>query len=89
LEEIEGKYIVHSLGNFAFRQPDRYWTQRSFAFASTITKDQSGTKVTSYQCIPVHAGFQPQFVKDENEAARILERIRALSPQSLAIQASR
>lgn len=89
LEEFGGKYIVHSLGNFVFHQPDRYWTQRSFAFASTITKDKAGTRITSLRCIPVRAGFQPQFVQNENEAGRILERIRALSPQSLAIQASR
>lgn len=89
VEEVNGKYIIHSLGNFAFRQPDRFWTQHSYAFAATIIKDQAGTRVSSFQCIPVRAGFQPEFVKDENEADVILERIRALSSQSLAIQASR
>ena len=89
VESFEGKYIVHSLGNFVFRQPDRVWTQRSFAFAATITKDANGSRISSFRCIPVQAGFQPKFVQDENEIGFILERIRALSTQSLAYQVVR
>jgi len=89
VEQFEGKYIVHSLGNFVFRQPDRFWAQRSFAFAADITKDSSGTRVSLFRCIPVQTGFQPEFVKDEDEVELILERIRALSTQSLAFQVTR
>lgn len=89
VEQFEGKYIVHSLGNFVFRQPDRFWTQRSFAFAADITKDGSGTRVSLFRCIPVQTGFQPEFVKDEHEIELILERIRAQSTQSLTYHVTR
>jgi poly-gamma-glutamate synthesis protein (capsule biosynthesis protein) len=89
VEQFEGKYIVHSLGNFVFRQPDRFWTQRSFAFAADICKDSNGTRVSSFRCLPVKTGFQPEFVKDRKETDLILERIRALSTQSLAYQVTR
>lgn len=86
VEELKGKYIVPSLGNFVFRQPDHFWTQRSFAFAAEILKDQKGTRIASFRCLPVHAGLQPEFVTDTNESELIMERIRALSTQSLAQQ---
>ncbi|MBM2839665.1 MAG: cap protein [Bacteroidetes bacterium] len=86
VEEFEGKYIIHSLGNFVFRQPDRYWTQRSFAFAATIVKDANGTRVSTFRCLPVRAGFQPEFVTQQPEIDVILERIKALSTHSLAPQ---
>ncbi len=89
VHEFQGKYIVHSLGNFVFRQPDRFWTQRSFAFAATLTKDAHGTTISSYACLPVQAGFQPEFVRNGRDADLILERIKALSTQSLVHQSAR
>jgi poly-gamma-glutamate synthesis protein (capsule biosynthesis protein) len=84
--EEEGKYIVPSLGNFVFRQPDHFWTQRSFAFAAEIMKDTLGTRVSSFKCLPVRTGFQPEFLTDKSESDIILERIRTLSTQTLAQQ---
>jgi poly-gamma-glutamate synthesis protein (capsule biosynthesis protein) len=89
VEQFEGKYIVHSLGNFVFRQPDRYWTQRSFAFAADLSKDSTGTRVRSLRCLAVKTGFQPEFAMEKNETDLIHERIRALSTQSLAYQVTR
>ncbi len=86
VEREQGKYVVPSLGNFVFRQPDHFWTQRSFAFAAEISKDEHGTRVSSFNCLPVHTGFQPGFVNDKHESDLILERIRTLSTQSLAQQ---
>lgn len=86
VEEEQGKYIVPSLGNFVFRQPDHFWTQRSFAFSAEIVKDVRGTRVSSFKCLPVRTGFQPEFVTDKRESDVILERIRTLSTQSLAQQ---
>lgn len=86
VEREHGKYIVPSLGNFVFRQPDHFWTQRSFAFAAEISKNEHGTRVASFNCLPVHTGFQPGFVNDKRESDLILERIRTLSTQSLAQQ---
>ena len=86
VEEDNGKYIVPSLGNFVFRQPDHFWTQRSFAFAAEIVKDTLGTRVSSFRCLPVRTGFQPEFLADSSESDIILERIRTLSTHTLAQQ---
>jgi poly-gamma-glutamate capsule biosynthesis protein CapA/YwtB (metallophosphatase superfamily) len=80
VERYRGKYIVHSLGNFVFRQPERFWTQRSFGFAALLQKDSTGTHVTSTRCIPVMAGFQPVFTTDRKEIDTIQERVTSLSP---------
>ena len=79
IEEVNGRYIVYSLGNFVFYQPDRYWTQRSFAFSADVVKDGSGTHVVNFQCLPVSCGMQPRFITDELESRRISERIERLS----------
>jgi len=86
VEEYEGKYIVHSLGNFVFWQPDRFWTQRSFAFSALLQKDREGTRVASFRCLPVRCGLQPEFLTVPGEGDTVLERIRTLSTQSLAVR---
>ncbi len=79
IERRKGKVIVYSLGNFVFRQPFRYWTQRSFAFAAEIVKDSLGTVIARWRCLPVLTGFQPTFLVSGAEADTIAERIRTLS----------
>lgn len=79
LEEVDGKWIVYSLGNFVFRQPFDYWTQRSFAFSALITKTPAGTRLSGVRCIPVIAGSQPRFITSEAHGEEILTRLRALS----------
>jgi poly-gamma-glutamate capsule biosynthesis protein CapA/YwtB (metallophosphatase superfamily) len=88
IDEVNGRYIVYSLGNFVFRQPDRYWTQHSFAFSATLTKDAAGTRITATNCLPIEAGLQPRFVTDPRERQLILERIGALSNNYLALTGS-
>jgi poly-gamma-glutamate capsule biosynthesis protein CapA/YwtB (metallophosphatase superfamily) len=83
IERIAGRYIVHSLGNFVFRQPFHYWTQRSFAFSAEIVKDSVGTRISSFRCLPVVAGLQPKFADDAREADTIAERIRMLSSHTV------
>ncbi len=85
IEDIEGKYIVYSLGNFVFRQPQHYWTQRSFAFVAEIKKETNRARITSFRCLPVLTGFQPMFVTDSVEAKNILEHLGQLSPPSVAL----
>lgn len=85
VEDVDGKFIVHSLGNFVFRQPDLYWTQRSFAFSATLTKDSAGTRIVAFRCLPVLAGGQPAFA-DGAEAARIQERTERLSSRTTLTQ---
>lgn len=84
LREYDNTFVVHSLGNFVFYQPFAFWTQRSFAFSCVIEKDEAGTRVRSFSCIPVEAGLQPAFITDEKEAAIVLDRIRALSIADVA-----
>jgi len=81
---MDGKYGVHSLGNFVFRQPSRYWTQRSFAFSAEIMKDKAGTRISSYECLPVMCGLQPEFITPGPESDIISERIRAFSTTIVA-----
>jgi poly-gamma-glutamate synthesis protein (capsule biosynthesis protein) len=75
IEYYKGKVIVYSLGNFVFRQPFDYWTQRSFAFAATITKREGKALITRTRVLPLIAGDQPKFLVASEESARILERI--------------
>jgi poly-gamma-glutamate capsule biosynthesis protein CapA/YwtB (metallophosphatase superfamily) len=82
IEEMGTGVIVYSLGNFAFHQPQRYWTQRSFGFAADIEKDQSGAHMRSYRCLPLLADWQPRFLPDGEEASAILDRVY-LSTESI------
>jgi poly-gamma-glutamate capsule biosynthesis protein CapA/YwtB (metallophosphatase superfamily) len=77
-QEGEGM-IVYSLGNFAFHQPQRFWTQRSFGFAADIGKDSTGTRIRRFRCLPVHADWQPRFLSGGGEAAVILDRLHRYS----------
>ncbi|MBI5471329.1 MAG: CapA family protein [Ignavibacteriae bacterium] len=85
IESINGKYIVYSLGNFVFRQPQHYWTQRSFAFVAEIRKQRGATRLDSFRCLPVMTGFQPAFATDSLEAKGILEHVAQLSDPSVAL----
>jgi poly-gamma-glutamate capsule biosynthesis protein CapA/YwtB (metallophosphatase superfamily) len=79
VEEENGRYIVYSLGNFVFRQPFAFWTQRSFAFTATITKGGQGATIADVGLLPLRAGLQPEFLDEGAEAAVVLNRIDSLS----------
>ena len=68
--------MVPSLGNFVFRQPARYWTQRSFGLSARIVKDTRGTRLASYVCLPAEAGAQPRFLQRGADAESILARVQ-------------
>jgi poly-gamma-glutamate synthesis protein (capsule biosynthesis protein) len=84
IESWHGKYLVPSLGNFVFRQPARFWTQRTFALACELSRDSAGTRVTSLRCLPALAGAQPSFVSKGKDAESILARIEKLSTTAVA-----
>jgi poly-gamma-glutamate synthesis protein (capsule biosynthesis protein) len=85
--ERRGKgLIVYSLGNFVFRQRDREWTKRSYAFSAEILKDTIATRMCNYQIIPVRCGLQPAFVVERSAAAAIHERVRQLSSVEVSEQ---
>jgi hypothetical protein len=79
IERWRGGLIVHSLGNFVFRQPSRYWTQRSYALSAAIVKDSRGTRVEEYAVIPLLAGFRPAFAVSPADQDTVYQRVFALS----------
>ncbi len=83
IESSGGKVAVHSLGNFVFMQPDRYWTRFSFAVSFDIVRDATGTRIRSMRALPLRAGFQPEFLAPGGEAASIREHVRLLSSQDV------
>ncbi len=78
-----GKWAVHSLGNFVFMQPDRYWTRFSFAISFDILRDATGTRIRSLRALPLRAGFQPEFLPPGDDAETVRGRVRKLSSQSV------
>ena len=83
IESAGKKVAVHSLGNFVFMQPDRYWTRFSFALSFDIVRDGTGTRIRSLRALPLRAGFQPEFLPPGGEAATIIQRVRLLSSQDV------
>ena len=81
IEKVGKGYVVHSLGNFVFRQPGDFWTERSYAVALDIARDSSGVRISSLRCLPVACGFQPRFLGSGPEADSVLQRVKALSSQ--------
>ena len=66
--------IVHSLGNFVFLQPSRFWTRWSYALSAEFTKGPHGTELTDYAVLPVRCGFQPEFARGL-EADSVINRV--------------
>jgi len=81
-----GKIAVYSLGNFVFKQPSRLWTRLSFAFAMTIARSESGTRVSGVRIMPVRVDFQPVFLTSGEEADKIRDRVMSLSSREFAEQ---
>jgi poly-gamma-glutamate capsule biosynthesis protein CapA/YwtB (metallophosphatase superfamily) len=79
VEKIGERYVVLSLGNFVFRQPQHFWTQRSFAFAAEVMKEGDTTRISRFRCLPLLTGFQPRFVGDGSEAQQMFYRIQRYS----------
>ncbi len=79
LERYRDAWIVHSLGNFVFRQPGRFWTRHGIAVDVTFTKSKDGCRTTGIRVLPVASDFQPAFLADGPDAQKVLERVRALT----------
>ncbi len=67
--------IAPSLGNFVFKQPFQYWTQRSFALAVEFARDSSGTGIRTVRCLPVRADYQPAFLGPGRDYEAVLQRV--------------
>ena len=79
IEAVDEGYVVHSLGNFVFRQPGNFWTEQSYAVAFDFVRDSTGVHMSSPRCLPVACGFQPRFLGSGPEADSVVARIGALS----------
>ncbi len=79
IERYRDGWLVYSLGNFVFRQPQKFWTQRSFGVRWIFRRKEKQTRVTDVDVIPVSAGFQPVETRNDGEKKIILKRLRALS----------
>jgi poly-gamma-glutamate capsule biosynthesis protein CapA/YwtB (metallophosphatase superfamily) len=79
IEKLDKGYIVHSLGNFVFMQPGKFWTVHSYAVALDCVRDTSGARIASLRCLPVACGFQPRFLGNGSEADSVMQRVRGLS----------
>jgi poly-gamma-glutamate synthesis protein (capsule biosynthesis protein) len=67
--------IAPSLGNFVFKQPFQYWTQRSFALAVEFRRDSSGSGVREVRCMPLHVDYQPFFLNAGEEYETVIKRV--------------
>ncbi len=79
IEEVNGKLIVYSLGNFVFSQPFAFWTQRSFALEVMFRKEGSVPRLESYRCLPLIAANQPRLISHDGDRRIVHERIDQLS----------
>jgi poly-gamma-glutamate capsule biosynthesis protein CapA/YwtB (metallophosphatase superfamily) len=83
IEIYRGCWIFHSLGNAVFNQPQRFWTQRSFAALLQLEKRNGHKKISSIELIPFHPGYQPSTDLNKDEARELMNRIQMLSTVSI------
>ena len=79
IEVYRGCWIFYSLGNAVFNQPQRYWTQRSFAALVKLEKRNGQKKISSIELIPFHPGYQPITDLNEDDIRELMNRIQLLS----------
>jgi poly-gamma-glutamate capsule biosynthesis protein CapA/YwtB (metallophosphatase superfamily) len=83
IEMYHGCWIFHSLGNAVFHQPQRYWTQRSFAVLLNLEKRNGQKKISSIELIPFHPSYQPSTDLNNEETLELMNRIQMLSTVSI------
>jgi poly-gamma-glutamate synthesis protein (capsule biosynthesis protein) len=79
VERYRGGWIVHSLGNFVFRQPGRFWTQHGIALSLTLSRREGIRRMENVRILPVRSDFRPAFVQPGPDYDKVLARVRALS----------
>jgi poly-gamma-glutamate capsule biosynthesis protein CapA/YwtB (metallophosphatase superfamily) len=79
IEVYRGCWIFHSLGNAVFNQPQRFWTQRSFAALLELEKRNGQKKISSIELIPFHPGYQPSTDLNKDDEWELMKRIQMLS----------
>ncbi|HAP35285.1 MAG TPA: hypothetical protein DCQ28_04845 [Bacteroidetes bacterium] len=79
VEKIGSKFIVHSLGNFIFFQPQHYWTQKSYGLKFIFQKNDSGTTIDILRFYPVSVSMQTKRLTDSVEIDKLFNRTQSLS----------
>ncbi len=79
VEKIGKRFIVHSLGNFIFFQPQHYWTQRSYGLKFMFEKYNSTTNITIQKFYPINVSMQTKRLNDSIEVKKLLNRTQKLS----------
>ncbi len=79
VELYRGHWLVYSLGNFVFAQPQRHWTQKSAGIRWTFQRAGAKTFVSGVEAVPVAAGFQPAVLTDTTGRREVLDRLQSLS----------
>jgi poly-gamma-glutamate capsule biosynthesis protein CapA/YwtB (metallophosphatase superfamily) len=79
IEIYHGCLIFHSLGNVVFNQPQRFWTQRSFAALVRFEKRNEQKKISSIELIPFRPGYQPTTNLSTDDIQKLMDRIQILS----------
>ena len=74
------RFIVYSLGNFVFFQPQRYWTQRGYGIKFFIEKKKgSAATITIAKLFPVNVSMQTTPLTDSTERSKLMKRTQNLS----------
>jgi poly-gamma-glutamate synthesis protein (capsule biosynthesis protein) len=79
IEIYHGCWMFHSLGNAVFNQPQRFWTQRSFAALVGFEKRNERKKISSIELIPFRSGYQPTTDLNTDDIRKLMDRIQILS----------
>jgi poly-gamma-glutamate capsule biosynthesis protein CapA/YwtB (metallophosphatase superfamily) len=79
LIEVDGRLGALSLGNFIFKQPSRYWTQRGLALSVEIVEDTAGVHAESWRLMPVMVDYQPSFCTSPDDLSAAALRVGTLS----------
>jgi poly-gamma-glutamate capsule biosynthesis protein CapA/YwtB (metallophosphatase superfamily) len=79
VEKKGKKFIVYSLGNFIFFQPQHYWTQRSYGLKFIFEKSDSTTTVDIQRFYPLNVSMQTKRLTDSTAVKNLFNRTQHLS----------
>lgn len=79
IEKVDGRFIVASLGNYVFSQPQNEWTQLSYGVLFSFSKKDGTTTVSLKRIIPIDVGFQPSRISDAGVREKLFARTQRYS----------
>lgn len=83
IDSVRGGYIVSSLGNFVFSQPQREWTQLSYGVLFEFTRAGRRADIRLRRVIPIETGFRPLRMDRREGREKIMARAQQYSSFSL------